>query len=262
MLLLHDVDVLLAYIDESGNTGAVAKGGTVTYTLGCVLLNSSDWLTSFDEAVAFRRRIRDRFGILMRSELKANYLLRNSGSIRDLGLAPRARHIIYRAHMRALSDMRAKAFAIVIDKRENDLRDSDCFDLAWITLLQRLERASSATGEPVMIFHDEGENDHVRRLVRRTRRYMTAGSYYGTGSLKVPARMLVDDPVPRRSDHSYLIQFADLVAYAGFRTLIPPSAGVGRVCPSGMWLELGTAMRRETNGVAGGPAPGVVVRKR
>lgn len=261
-MLLHDVDVLLAYIDESGNTGAVAKGGTVTYTLGCVLLKSHDWAASFDEAVAFRRRIKDRFGILMRSELKANFLLRNSGSIRDLGLAPSARYIIYRAHMRVLSDMHAKAFAIVIDKRENDLRDSDCFELAWITLLQRLERASSATGEQVMIFHDEGENDHVRRLVRRARRYMTAGSYYGTGSLRVPARMLVDDPVPRRSDHSYLIQFADLVAYAGFRSFIPPSAGVARVCPTEMWLELGDAMRRETNGVAGGPAPGVVVRKR
>jgi len=29
-----------AYIDESGNTGSVLKGGTRTYTLGCVLLTT------------------------------------------------------------------------------------------------------------------------------------------------------------------------------------------------------------------------------
>jgi hypothetical protein len=163
--------------------------------------------------------------------------------------------------MRALADLKAKAFAIIVDKRDSDLSDGACFELAWQTLLQRLERASTATKAPIMVLHDEGENDHVRRLVRRARRHMTAGSLYGSGSLSVPARMLVDDPVPRRSDHSYFIQFADLVAYAGFRTLIPPSPSIATVCPTEMWTELGDAMRRETNRYGGGPAPGVVVRK-
>ncbi|WP_109778490.1 DUF3800 domain-containing protein [Streptomyces sp. CG 926] len=252
--------MLLAYIDESGNTGAVAGGGTVTYTLGCVLVNDSDWSTAFDEAVAFRRRIKERFGILMRSEIKANFLLRNSGSIRKLGLAPAARHIVYRAHLRVLQDMQVKAFAIVIDKRQHDLSDGQCFELAWTTLLQRLERASTAARTPVMVIHDEGENDQIRRLVRRARRRLTAGSLYGTGSLNVPARMLIDDPVPRNSDHSYFIQFADLVAYAGFRAHVAPSKNIAAVCPAEMWHELGSAMRRETNMRGGGPAPGIVVR--
>ncbi|MFF0964000.1 DUF3800 domain-containing protein [Streptomyces sp. NPDC003703] len=251
----------MAYIDESGNTGAVERGGTLTYTLGCVLIEDHKWATSFDEAVAFRRRLRDKFGILMRSELKANFLLRNSGSIRQLGIGPSGRQVIYRAHMRVLADLGAKAFAVIIDKRGVELSDGACFELAWTTLLQRLERASHAAQTPIMIFHDEGEDDHVRRLVRKSRRHMTAGSAYGTGSLKVPARMLLDDPVPRRSDHSYFIQFADLVAYAAFRTYVPPSRSVSTVCPADMWLELGDAMRRETNRMSGGPAPGIVVRK-
>ncbi|WP_330459667.1 DUF3800 domain-containing protein [Streptomyces sp. NBC_00820] len=259
--MLHDVVVLMAYIDESGNTGAVEQGGTLTYTLGCVLIEDHNWATSFDEAVAFRRRLRDKFGVLMRSELKANFLLRNSGSIRHLGIGPRGRQIIYRAHMRALVDLKAKAFAIIIDKRAVGLSDGACFELAWTTLMQRLERASHAAKTPIMIFHDEGEDDHVRRLVRKSRRHMTAGSAYGTGSINVPAWMLLDDPVPRRSDHSYFIQFADLAAHAAFRAYVPPSRAVSSVCPADMWLELGDAMRRETNRMSGGPAPRIVVRK-
>jgi hypothetical protein len=51
---------------------------------------------AFDEMVAFRRRIKDRFGVLLRHELKANYLLRSSsGDIRSLGLAPAEQGMIY-----------------------------------------------------------------------------------------------------------------------------------------------------------------------
>lgn len=251
--------MLLAYVDESGNTGDVDKGGSLTYTLGCVLVDADDWPESFNKLLAFRRRVRDKFDIPMRVELKANYLLRNSGSIRDLKLGPPARHLIYRAHMRILNDLRAKVFGIVIDKRATRAVPDDVFELAWETLLQRLERASYYQEQPFMILHDEGEDAQIRKLVRRARRYLTAGSMYGRGSLVNAAKRLVDDPVARKSDSSYFVQLADLVAYAAFRDTVPPGPSVRGVCPQEMWLEAGDAIRRETNRRSGG-TPGIVVR--
>lgn len=257
--------MLLAYLDESGNTGDVEQGGSLTYTLGCVLVDSASWPDAFNELLNFRRRIRDRFGIPMRVELKASYLLRNNGPLREFGLAPDARRIIYRAHMRLLhqlaieNQLYVKAFGIVIDKRNSVVQPDAVFELAWQTLLQRLERASHYDKQPFMVIHDEGEDVQIRKLVRRARRYLTAGSMFGSGYLVNAAKKLIDDPVPRKSDHSYFIQLADLVAYAAFRDTVPPGGSIARVCPQGMWREIGQAIRVETNKNSGG-TPGIVVR--
>lgn len=247
------------YVDESGNTGSISSGGSLTYSLGAVIVTADVWPGVLDNLVSFRRRLRDRYGIPMRDELKANYLLRSSGTIRRFDLAPGERHVIYRAHLRVLRDLPARAFAVVIDKRPGSLNTVEVFDRAWRLLLERLERMSSKESSPLLIMHDEGENDAIRRWARRARRHLTAGSHYGTGMLNNPMRHLIDDPVPRRSDHSYMIQFADLVAYAGFRAVVEPGKGVGAVCPGGMWSEIGPATHTAVNRLSGG-TPGVLVR--
>jgi hypothetical protein len=252
--------VLLAYVDESGNTGSVSAGGSLTYTLGCVLIDADLWPTAFDELLAYRRRIRETYGLPMRAELKANYLLRNSGPLRSLALGPGARHMIYRSHLRILEHLPARAFAIVVDKRTDLLTPAGYFDLAWEGLLQRLERTGTKERSTFMLVHDEGENDAVRRWVRRARRYLTAGSAYGSGSIRMAAAMLVDDPVARRSDHSYLIQAADLVAYAAFRSVVAPGSAIARVCPATMWNEIGSATHTAVSGLRPRAAPGIVLR--
>lgn len=252
--------VLLAYIDESGNTGQPANGGSLTYTLGCVLLDADDWPANFNELLDFRRRVREKFGIHMRAEIKANYLLRSNGDLRKYGLAPDARRIIYRAHLRELRRIQARAFAVVVDKRTNWRSTDVTFDLAWEGLLQRLERTSSSENATFMVIHDEGENDAVRSWVRRSRRYLTAGNAYGGGGTTNPARLLVDDPVPRQSQHSYLIQLADLIAYAAFRSVVAPSAALSVVCPQSTWTEIGPATHAAVNRLMPRAAPGIVVR--
>lgn len=252
--------MLLAYVDESGNTGDVSLGGATShYVLGCVLIHSDNWAGAFDELVAFRRRLRDRFNLPVRAEVKANYLIRASGPFRTLGLAPAERGLIYRAHLDMLAGIGARAFAVVIDKKGNDLSGTACFEFAWTTLLQRLERTTFYEKQQLMIIHDDGENDAVRRTVRKARRFLTAGSMVGNGSIRVDAKRFVDDPVPRASQESYWVQMADLVAYAGWRSLIPPSRSVASIAPQETWLQVGEAVHAAVNRYAGG-VPGVVSR--
>ncbi len=253
--------MLLAYIDESGNTGPVPAGGSLTYALGCVLVDADQWPDAFDELLDFRRRIRTKFGVPMRAEVKANYLLRNSGDLRPLALGPGARRVIYRAHLESLSTLPARAFAVVVDKRSRTNAAPDAiFDLAWEALLQRLERTSSHEKATFAVLHDERENDAIRRWTRRSRRYLTAGSALGSGTLSNPARRLVDDPVPRKSSGSYFIQLADLVAYASFRAVVPPGGSIATVCPSDMWDSIGPATHTAVASLRPRSRPGIVLR--
>lgn len=252
--------MLLAYIDESGNTGSSSlSGATSHYVLGCVLIHADTWSTGFDQLVEFRRRLRDRFELPVTAEVKANYLIRSSGAFRTLGLAPAERALIYRAHLDMVGRIGARAFAIVIDKERNGLSGSNCFEFAWTTLLQRLERTTHYERQRMMILHDNGENDSIRRIVRKARRFLTAGSMLGDGTIRVDARHFVDDPVPRASHESYLVQMADLVAYAGWRAIVPPSRSVAGVAPQSTWSHVGSAVHAAVNRYSGG-VPGVVAR--
>lgn len=254
--------MLLAYVDESGDTGDPAlAGSSACYSLGCVLVEVPDWPAAFDALVEHRRRLRATFGVLLRDEIKAAYLIRGAGPLGRLGLSPDARQRIYRSQLRVMEHLPARAFAIVTDKARSGYVGQACFDETWTMLLQRLERTSYyEDGKPLMVIHDEGENDAIRKLVRKARRHLTAGSRFGTGTILNSLDHLIEDPSPRRSHHSFFVQLADLVAYAGWRAYMPPGAGAARVCPQDMWTNVGSAIHRPVNRYSGGP-PGVVIRK-
>lgn len=108
-----------------------------------------------------------------------------------------------------------------------------------------------------MLVHDEGEGPIVRKLARKARRAGTAGSAFGTGVLQRPARLLLDDPVARDSRQSYFLQLADLTAYAAYRRIRPPPARPTQIVPQLLWDQLGAAIYRPANMLAGG-VPGIV----
>lgn len=246
----------IAYIDESGSTGKIAGGGSISYTLGCVLVRSSQWPEVFDALIGYRRFLKTRFGLPARSEIKANHLLRNGGDFRALALSEDARYAIYRGALRLCAKLDLKAFGVVV--RKDRLRTVDAHEFAWTFLLQRLERLTTKQTDEIVIVHDEGDSARIRALARRARRAGIAGSAFGPGFLRVPFRRLIDDPVPRRSHESLFLQFADLIAYAAFRRVYPPPPRAVQIVPELMWDELGTARFAEVNQRSGGPSPGIV----
>jgi len=246
--------VHLAYIDESGDTGAA---GSRTYTLGCVLVRSSQWAHAFDGVIAFRRFLKTRLGVPVRAEIKANHLMRNGGPFRAHPLGERARQFIYKGLIELQPKLGLSALAVVINKPQ--LRaGTDPFEVAWTFMLQRLERLSTINGDEVLVIHDEGEADKVRKLARKARRAGRAGRLFGPGYLNVPFKGLLDDPVSRNSAQSYFLQLADLNAYAAFRRTIPPPPRPVNICPEMMWENLGAARYAAANRRAGGPSDGIV----
>lgn len=256
--------MLLAYIDETGDTGnPELSGSTSCYALGCVLIDADNWSLALDRSIAMRRYFRDQYKIPVRKELKANYLIRSSGTLRGLEIPEHLRKNIYRLHLRNAESFKARAFGVVIDKESTGKTGQECFDLAWHTLLQRLEttcRYDQQENQKIMVFHDNGENDAVRKIVRRSQKFLPAGSLVGQNRvLQLPS---IDDAVPRSSDQSYLIQLADLVAYSAWRTYRKPSATVARVVPQSTWNQLGPAIHTPVNKQKpNGSVPGVVLIK-
>jgi hypothetical protein len=224
-----------AYIDESGDTG---KNGSRTYTLGCVLIPGDSWTPRLDIITTMRREIRDVYGIPVRAEIKANSLIRPRGDLKDSNLGDGQRRDIYQRHFHTLSLVSSGVFAVVIDK-EKVTSAHDYAQVAWDYLYQRLRNRSERFGHPILVIHDEGDADRVRKTHRKFRRH----SFNASGQ-RVAAPLLVEDPVARQSHQSYFIQMADLVAFSAFRAVQPP-AKPSSVCGPEMWEQLASLQRAE-----------------
>jgi hypothetical protein len=102
--------VHLAYVDESGTP----NGDSRSFTLGCVLVEANRWPDVFDGVLGHRRFIKSCFGLGVRAEIKANFLIRNGGPFRTLSLSERARFGIYRGLIRLQPKLGLSTFAVVI----------------------------------------------------------------------------------------------------------------------------------------------------
>ena len=224
---------------------------------GCVIVPAREWPRVFDELLDFRRWVRASFGVLLHDEIKASDLVRNTGDLAKHNLGDGLRRSIYRQHMRVAEKIGLEVFAVVIVKGRIIKTTWDPRDVAWDFLFQRIERRSTKANEPAMLIHDEGDDAIVRKLSRKARRAGIAGSAFGLNPLKRPATWLIDDPVSRRSDYNFLIQMADLAAYAGYTRIMGPTQKTGKVCPQTMWDELGAARYAPANQLKGG-VPGIV----
>lgn len=247
----------LAYVDESGDRGAA---GSRTYVLACILVRPSQWSPCFDGIIEFRRFLKTKTGLPVRTEVKANYLINNSGPIRSLNLSEKARKFIYRGLIDLQHKQSLQTFAIIINKALLLQRrpHADPMVYAWEYLIQRLERLTRRPQDQVIVFHDEGEPETIRKIARRFRRFGTAGSLFG-GGYRIPEFIgLMDDPVSRNSQHSYFIQLADLNAYAAFRRTYPPPPRTIQIVSGNTWDRLGTARFAAANRRAGGPSAGIV----
>lgn len=140
----------VAYVDESGNAG---WNGSPYYSLGCVMLEADAWPDTFEQVLGYRRWLRDSFGVLLRDEVKANFLTKNKGPFKALRLGEPARRRIYRSHLRLLDKVGMQAFSVVIHKHKIVKQTRDPRDLAWQYLLQRFERMTTKAGAdlPVML---------------------------------------------------------------------------------------------------------------
>jgi hypothetical protein len=209
------------------------SGGSGTYTLACVLVPADSWTQRLDVLIQMRRSIGKRYGIRLRDEIKANYLLRSRGDLKRYGLGDGQSRDIYQTHMRHLILVSSGVFAVVVDKRKM-AKPRDPSEIAWKYLMQRLRERSSRSGVPVCIVHDEGEDGKIKSWHRAFRRV----SWDASGAM-VPAPFFVEDPVPRKSHDSYFLQLADLCAYAAYRRIVPPTGKAGSVCNEKMWGEMG-----------------------
>lgn len=243
----HENQTILVYIDESGDTG-LKEDSSKTYTLGCVMVEASNWSSALESLKNHRRGLKNSFGIQLRREIKSNYLMRGSGDLTSFNLSPSQRSWIFRSYMRMVARQELMVCFSVVVHKKGLATSAEVMEKAWIALLQRLERTSDALGNrPILIIHDSGDNAVIKKILRWSRVQLSAGQMYGNHNFRVPFKSLIEDAIPRDSRDSYFIQLADIVAYTAFRRIIPGKQNANSIVKTKFWEEFGEGIFKKAN---------------
>jgi len=217
----------LMYVDESGDPGM--KGSPSQYfVLSGLVVHELSWSTTLDAVLLFRQRMKTRFGLKLREEIHAAHFINNPGTLSRIKRHHRLEILRHFAdEISALPDV--TIINVVVDKHGKDPA-YDPFEKAWQALIQRFEntigyrnfRGPANADERGMIFPDGLPQKKLTGLLRKMRRHNPIPSKL-SGYRNIVLRKVIEDPIYRDSQHSLLIQAADLCAFLLYQKHVPNS---------------------------------------
>ena len=217
----------LMYVDESGDTG-VLNSPTRHFALSSLVVHELRWDPALQQLIEFRRRMREKFGLLMTEEIHASGMINKPGRL--VRIKRNDRLTILRALIDEITHLPdVNAINIVADKRTTDTSDI-VFDRAWRTLIQRFENTLSHHNFPGPANPDERgliicdqTDQRLNRLLRRMRRYnpVPNQSSLAPGYRDLRLKYIIEDPVHRDSKHTYFLQAVDAIAFFFYQVLAP-----------------------------------------
>lgn len=220
----------LMYVDESGDPG-MANSPTRWFILSGLVIHELRWISYLEELVAFRRMLKQQFGLRLRDEIHAAHFITHPG---ELAAIPKHHRLeILRRFADQLANMPdLSVINIVVDKHGKP-QAYDPFAMAWRALIQRFENTLAHRNFPGprhpdergMLFPDRTDERKLRLLMRRMRTYNPVPNQatFGAGYRNLQLRNIIEDANHRDSAISYLIQAADLCAYLLYQQLTPSS---------------------------------------
>ena len=223
------------YVDESGDPGSFDPNlprhtqPSQHYVLTGFIIRSEDWRNYLSAMVDIRRFIKSKYGLPVRVELHGSELIHPRGNNHYKSVGSRKKRVgLYKDVLESVVGRMpaAKVININLDKRkpkyDSTVSSKDIELLAWDRLIQRFNRylKISCDGELGLIFADETNERKIRSLLRRMRVYNMVPSRFGN-AYSDPIEYIVEDPVVRKSEHSYFVQVADLTSHALYHRLYP-----------------------------------------
>ncbi|MCA5005479.1 DUF3800 domain-containing protein [Sphingobacterium bovistauri] len=207
------------YVDESGDVG-VNNSPTRYFILSAIVIHELRWKQTLESLVEFRKFLRDTKGLKLREEIHCTELINKPGKLIRIKRNDRL-DIIKKCIDWLNLQPDLNVFSVVIDKNN---RNDDIFELAWNTLIMRFEntisnknfRGPSNTDDRGMILSDNTEGTKLRRLVRKMRHYNTIPNkteIYNSGYRNIKINSVIENPVLRDSQYSFLHQMNDVLAY-------------------------------------------------
>jgi len=177
-----------------------------------IAVPANRWTECFEQLKNWRRALKASDGILITKEFHATEFCAGRGRLGPQMVGKYRRSRIFREALTLLDGMEGvKIFNVC---------KGDHPEWALERLLTRINKTLGAWDSYAVMMFDEGKEGEITRLLRRMGVYNPVPVYVGPGVTEVHNLKLdriLEDPVFKKSEHSYFVQLADFVAYALLR---------------------------------------------
>lgn len=163
----------LMYVDESGDAGLVNSPSSY-FILSGMVVHELRWKDCLTRLYEFRKRIAKNFDLRIRDEIRAARMMSRPGDL--IRIKKHDRLTILRHFINEIARLPEVSIINVVVRKAGKT-ESDIFEMAWRSLIQRFENTISFDNFPGprnpddkgMVFPDEGEARKLRNLLRRMR---------------------------------------------------------------------------------------------
>lgn len=195
----------IVYIDDSNHKPL--------FSFSAIAIEDQHWKTTFNAIKEWRTQLRKTDGIWMHVEMHATDLLGGRGRISEKIIGKYRRSQIFRNGLSVL----AKQPGVRVFNACN----TDQLQI-FEHLLNRIDRTMKEMNSYAILICDEGKESEYTRLVRRMSKFNYIPSDRGTWedgkkAKNIPIDRILEDPVFKNSEKSFLIQMADFCAFALLR---------------------------------------------
>lgn len=207
----------LMYVDESGDPGLVGSP-TPIFVLSGLVFHELRWRDTLDAVHAFRKRMKQSFGLKVRDEIHAAPFINKPGALVTI---PRNNRLaILRHYVDLVASLPDISVINVIVNKHGKPPGYDVHERAWQALVQRFQNTVSYRNFPGptnqddrgIVFVDGDVSGRLVKMMRRMRRYNPIPSRFGAAR-NLPMTKIIEDPVFRDSAQSLLTQTVDVIAY-------------------------------------------------
>jgi len=202
----------LAYFDESGDDG-YPKYSSELFVLTSAYFHHQKWQEIFNSIKEFRKQLKQVFSIPIKLEFKAREFILNKNPYRDLNISNDNKKRVFNLIADFLGNTDVKFINIVINKKKIPGQEYPVLENAMKFNIQRIENDLAI--DPLnkfLIITDEGRVGKMRHTTRKIQRINIIPSKF-IGRYRKEIKLMIEDPLPKKSQESYFIQMCDFIAF-------------------------------------------------
>lgn len=205
--------MFILYYDESGDDG-FPKYSSPLFVLSVNYIHDSRWREAFIQLRDFRRYVNKKYGLPMNLEIHSKEFLQNKNPYRQLLISEINRIEIIQKYCECISKLPFQVVNVVINKKKIRSSKYQVLDNSLTYSIQRVVNTIVDPAEKLIIISDEGRIPKMRTTTRRLQVYNPIPSKYSMGiATQRPIDRLIEDPLPKESQHSYFVQTSDFMAF-------------------------------------------------
>ena len=203
----------LAYFDESGDDGYPFTSSPI-FVLTTIYMNNRSWHDNYLKVYNFRKALKTKYKLPIKQEFHTKNFIQDKYPYHGLYSASTRLEII-KEFFDIINTLDIKIINVAIIKEKITFTSYNVLENALKFAIQRIENDMkfSLLKKNFLIITDDGRVNKMTKISRSIQKINFIPSHFGAASYREEIKYLIEDPLPKKSQNSYFIQFCDLISY-------------------------------------------------